>query len=129
MSAPTCCLARIPANGRFWLKNAEVCGGFCDIRIEDGRIRALLPAGDAPCCAPGLDLEGGAVRPLASGGTVEAGEPADLWVTLCGGRTVTMHAGRLDDGKPQAEAAGRAVSDGVVRDDPVTETLRSSPAP
>ncbi|PWC34334.1 hypothetical protein [Azospirillum sp. TSO35-2] len=100
MSAPTCCLARIPANGKFWLKNARVPDALCDIRIEDGRIRALVPAGDSPCCAPGLDLDGGAVRRLDGDGPVEAGGTADLWVTLCSGRTVAMRGGRLEDAVP-----------------------------
>ncbi|BAI73962.1 hypothetical protein AZL_a04310 (plasmid) [Azospirillum sp. B510] len=98
MSAPTCCLARIPANGKFWLKNARVDGGLRDIRIENGRIRALLPAGESPCCAPGLDLDGGDVRRMDGDGPVVAGESADLWVTLCGGRTVRMLGGTLEAG-------------------------------
>ncbi|ALG73677.1 hypothetical protein VY88_23030 [Azospirillum thiophilum] len=101
MNAPTCCLARIPANGKFWLRNARVADGLRDIRIEDGRVRALLAAGESPCCAPGLDLDGGAVRPMAGDGPVAAGDPADLWVTLCGGRTVPMRAGRLDENRSQ----------------------------
>lgn len=96
MNAPACCLARIPANGKFWLRNAAPDGQPpADIRIEGGRIRAVIPAGEAPCCAPGLDLDGGAVRPLAPAGRVAAGEPADLSVTLCGGRTVEMRGGRM----------------------------------
>jgi len=96
MNAATCCLARIPANGKFWLKNAALDDApSADIRIEDGRIRAVIPAGEAPCCAPGLDLDGGAVRPLSPGGRIAAGQPADLSVTLCGGRTVEMHGGHI----------------------------------
>ncbi|SMH43744.1 hypothetical protein [Azospirillum agricola] len=101
MTAPSCCLARIPANGKFWLKNAALenapSSGFrmADIRIEDGRIRAVIPAGESPCCAPGLDLDGGAVRALAPDGHVGAGQPADLSVTLCGGKVVEMHAGHI----------------------------------
>ena len=96
MTATTCCLARIPPNGKFWLKNALLDGvGSVDIRIEDGRIRAIIPAGEAPCCAPGLDLNGGAVCPLDDAARVDTGQPADLRVTLCSGRTVEMRAGRI----------------------------------
>jgi len=101
MTTTACCLARIPANGKFWLKNATLDGApppgirMADIRIEDGRIRAIIPAGESPCCAPGLDLDGGAVRPLAPDGRVAAGQPADLSVTLRNGRTAEMRAGRI----------------------------------
>lgn len=101
MNAPTCCLARIPANGKFWLKNARVGDDLRDIRIEDGRVRALVAAGESPCCAPGLDLDGGEVRRMDGEDPVTAGDPADLWVTLCGGRTVPMRAGRLESGERQ----------------------------
>lgn len=114
MSAPTCCLARIPANGKFWLKNARVPDGLRDIRIEDGRVRALVPAGESPCCAPGLDLDGGMVRRIGDGdgGAVAAGDPADLWVTLCGGRTVAMRAGRLETADRRDVAATSGPADG-----------------
>jgi len=105
MNAPSCCLARIPANGKFWLRNAALddspsatdgrAGIRADIRIEEGRIRAVIPAGEAPCCAPGLDLDGGSVRPLGPDGRVAAGFPADLSVTLCEGRIVEMRAGHI----------------------------------
>ncbi len=96
MTVTACGLARIPANGKFWLKNAALDGAPpADIRIEDGRIRAVLPAGEAPCCAPGLDLNGGAVRPLAADGRVAAGQPADLSLTLCHGRIAEMRAGHI----------------------------------
>ncbi len=97
----TCCLARIPANGKFWLKNVALDAApptgirIADIRIEDGRIRAVLPAGDSPCCAPGLDLDGRILRPLTPAGRIEAGQPADLLVPLRDGRTVEMHAGHI----------------------------------
>ncbi|WP_042689804.1 hypothetical protein [Azospirillum sp. B506] len=117
MNAPTCCLARIPANGKFWLKNARVADGLCDIRIESGRIRALVPAGESPCCAPGLDLDGGGVRRMDADAPVMAGAPADLWVTLCGGRTVPMRAGKLEIAKAGDDRDhGNAVDmDGSVR--------------
>lgn len=101
MTATACCLARIPANGKFWLKNAALDGTppaniqMADIRIEDGRIRAIIPAGESPCCAPGLDLDGGTVRPLGPEGRIAAGQPADLSVTLCNGRTAEMRAGHI----------------------------------
>ncbi|CAO3435181.1 hypothetical protein [Azospirillum endophyticum] len=115
MNAPTCCLARIPANGKFWLKNARVHDGLYDIRIEDGRVRALVPAGESPCCAPGLDLDGGDVRRMDGDGPVMAGDAADLWVTLCGGRTVAMRAGRLENGGRQDAAAMVGPTDGSNR--------------
>jgi len=113
MNAPTCCLARIPANGKFWLKNAHVHDGLRDIRIEQGRVRALVPAGESPCCAPGLDLDGGEVRRMDADAPVMAGDPADLWVTLCGGRTVPMRAGKLETSKPEEIGGHR---DAVHRD-------------
>ena len=110
MSASTCCLlGRLPANGKFWLKRAridpshlpaDVGGGtpFFDIRIEEGRIRAVLPAGEAPCCAPGLDLDGGTVAPLHENGRVGPGQPADLTLTMPQGRRVDMQGGQMADG-------------------------------
>lgn len=111
MSGSICCLlGRLPANGKFWLKRACVAaihlGGdtppvgpdgclLADIRIEDGRIRALLPAGESPCCAPGLGLDGGAVEPLSAGGRVAPGEPADLALSMPNGRRVVLRAGRM----------------------------------
>ncbi|CAO3450753.1 hypothetical protein [Azospirillum largimobile] len=115
MSAPTCCLARIPASGKFWLKNALVHDGLRDIRIEDGRVRALVPAGESPCCAPGLDLEGGEVCRLEDGGPVMAGDPADLRVTLCGGRTVAMWGGKLESGERQDVSIINGPADGSDR--------------
>ncbi|WP_448205578.1 hypothetical protein [Azospirillum sp. sgz302134] len=89
----TSLLGRLLANGKFWLKRARIDAAhlagdtpgagpdgclLADLRIEDGRIRAVLPAGEAPCCAPGLALEGGAVRPLTAEGCIGPGQPADL---------------------------------------------------
>jgi hypothetical protein len=89
---------RLPESGRYWLKRARVAladlrdgdlagrlagdGGadgtaLVDIRIEEGRIRAVLPAGVAPCCSPGVWLDGRVVRPAGEGGLV-AGACADL---------------------------------------------------
>lgn len=115
MNAPTCCLARIPANGKFWLKNARVRDELRDIRIENGRVRALVAAGESPCCAPGLDLEGGEVRRMDGDEPVAAGDPADLWVTLCGGRTVPMRAGRLESGGRQGVGIANEPADGSDR--------------
>ena len=36
---------------------------FVDLRIEHGRISAVLPGGTAPCCGPGVNLERGQVWP------------------------------------------------------------------
>lgn len=96
MESSTCCLPRVPANGKFWLKNAVLaCGTAVDIRIEDGRIRAVIPAGEAPCCAPGLCLDGGAVCPLGLGQAIGPQQPADLLLTLANGRTVEMRGGQI----------------------------------
>jgi cytosine deaminase len=67
---------------KFWLKKAlvplcllenaspEVRAGadsdglaFVDLRIEHGRISAVVPGGTAPCCSPGINLERGQVWP------------------------------------------------------------------
>ena len=67
---------------KFWLKKAlaplclledpspEVRAGadkdglaFVDLRIEHGRISAVVPGGTAPCCGPGVNLERGQVWP------------------------------------------------------------------
>jgi cytosine deaminase len=76
---------------KFWLKKAlaplclladpspEVRAGadkdglaFVDLRIEHGRISAVVPGGTAPCCGPGVNLERGQVWPC----------PADLHTHL-----------------------------------------------
>lgn len=103
---------RLPANGKFWLKSARIrfdppeadrpafsrgVGGdgtvLADLRIEEGRIRAILPAGTAPCCSPGIDLDGG--RAEGAGGDVPlaAGNPADLELSCPGGARVRMKCG------------------------------------
>jgi cytosine deaminase len=67
---------------KFWLKKAlvplclledpppEITAGadadglaFVDLRIEHGRISAVVPGGTAPCCGPGVNLERGQVWP------------------------------------------------------------------
>jgi len=92
-TSASCLLGRLLANGKFWLKRARIDAAhltgdtpaagpdgvlLADLRIECGRIRAILPAGEAPCCAPGLALDGGAVRPRTAHGRIGPGEPADL---------------------------------------------------
>ncbi|MBP2315860.1 hypothetical protein [Azospirillum soli] len=99
-------LKRLTANGKFWLKRAhidprhrmaEMGEGepLFDIRIEDGLIRAVLPAGGAPCCAPGLDLDGGAVAPLHGQGRIGPGQPADLTLTTPQGWRMDMQGGQM----------------------------------
>jgi len=81
-SGPCSQIPRLPDNGRYWLKKGRV--PLClladpapdlvaradrdglvhaDIRVEEGRVRAVVPAGTAPCCGPGLHLDGGMVWP------------------------------------------------------------------
>jgi cytosine deaminase len=67
---------------KYWLKKAsvplslladppgDVASGvgrdglaFVDLRIEHGKISAVLPGGTAPCCGPGVNLDGGQVWP------------------------------------------------------------------
>ncbi|HYH17633.1 MAG TPA: hypothetical protein VD995_03345 [Azospirillum sp.] len=96
---------------KYWLKRARVPlhavdadglaadadgTALADVRIEDGRIRAVLPAGEAPCCARGVDLAGGAVRPLAAN-RLAPGEPADLVVDCGPGGRVVLRGGAPDD--------------------------------
>jgi hypothetical protein len=110
-----CCLQRIPGNGRYWLRHARIDTAFltegmlaygpdgmalADLRIEEGRIRAVLPAGEAPCCAPGLELRGGIVRPADPEGWIGPGCPADLIVTFPEGRRLDLRAGcPMPDGR------------------------------
>ncbi|HEY0837243.1 MAG TPA: hypothetical protein VGE72_25245 [Azospirillum sp.] len=98
---------------KYWLKHArvpmDVVGGadglaadadgtaLADLRIEDGRIRAVLPAGAAPCCARGVDLAGGGVRPLTAQGRLAPGAPADLVVDCGPGGQVVLRGGVPDD--------------------------------
>lgn len=104
-------LVRLPESGKFWLKRARIdrarpAGGspapalagaapLFDLRVEEGRIRAVLPAGEAPCCAPGLDLDGAAVRPLDGSGTIGEGQPADLSITWACGRRLELRGGKI----------------------------------
>lgn len=104
-------IKRLTANGKFWLKRARIDplhraleggdGGagdgapLFDIRVEDGMIRAVLPAGGAPCCAPGLDLDGGTVTPLHGQGRIGPGRPADLSLTSPDGRRLDMQGGQM----------------------------------
>ena len=92
-ASASCLLGRLLASGKFWLKRARIDAAhltgdtpaagpdgvlLADLRIECGRIRAILPAGEAPCCAPGLALDGGVVRPRTADGRIGPDEPADL---------------------------------------------------
>lgn len=101
------------AHEKYWLKRARVrldrvepagcglsaapCGtALADIRIEDGVIRAVVPAGHAPCCCRGVDLEGGSVRPLHATSRLAPQAPADLHVTHARGGEVVLIAGKPD---------------------------------
>ena len=112
MSASTssCLLARLLASGKFWLKRARIdapdlgegappAGAdgalLADVRIEGDRIRAVLPAGEAPCCAPGLCLDGAPVRPRGGCTAVCPGQPADLTVIFSDGERLEMEKGRV----------------------------------
>lgn len=113
-TSTTCLLGRLLANGKFWLKRARIDAahlaaghsadsppigpdGFAlaDLRIEQGRIRAILPAGESPCCAPGLCLDGGAVRPLEADGRIGPGLPADLALVTADGERLVMQGGQM----------------------------------
>ncbi|MGQ9365235.1 hypothetical protein [Azospirillum sp. ST 5-10] len=72
---------------------------LADIRIEDGAIRAVVPAGGAPCCCRGIDLGGAAVCPLAEDGRIEPGRDADLRIDCPAGQVI------LRRGKPDGVCA------------------------
>ncbi|WP_188259662.1 hypothetical protein [Azospirillum tabaci] len=122
MSASTsaCLLARLLASGKFWLKRARIeCPDLgegtpppgadgvllADVRIEGDRIRAVLPAGEAPCCAPGLCLDGGPVRPRGCCNAVGPGQPADLTMILPDGARLDMEKGRVVQPEPPRSRA------------------------
>ncbi|WP_208852163.1 hypothetical protein [Roseomonas genomospecies 6] len=121
MSASTSCLlARLTASGKFWLKRARIESSdlgdgmphpgadgtlLADLRIEGDRIRAVLPAGEAPCCAPGLCLDGGPVRPRGACRGVAAGQPADLTVFLPDGLRLDIEKGRVMPPDPPPSGA------------------------
>lgn len=107
---------RLPANGKYWLKRARIrfdppaadwpaftqsAGDdgtvLADLRIEDGRIRAILPAGSAPCCSPGIDVDGGRAAGVGTGGPLTAGDPADLELSCSGGTRLRIKSGSLVD--------------------------------
>lgn len=93
----------LPASGRFWLKWVRLAGrsscGVADIgepvdlRVEGGVIRAILPAGEAPCCAPGLNLYGGHLAPITGGDCFGIGAPASFLVTWGDGVSKVMNRG------------------------------------
>ncbi|WP_186464720.1 hypothetical protein [Azospirillum brasilense] len=122
MSASTsaCLLARLLASGKFWLKRARIASPvlgegtpppgadgalLADVRIEGDRIRAVLPAGEAPCCAPGLCLDGGPVRPRGGCAAVGPGQPADLTVILPDGARLDIEQGRVVQPDPPPSRA------------------------
>jgi len=106
--------ARLLSFEKYWLKRARVClamvpdaatvlapgaaadgSVLIDVRIEEGRIRAVLPAGSAPCCCRGIDLEGAWVVPLETGNTLDPGTPADLLIDRGGGRRLVLRGGAI----------------------------------
>ncbi|WP_175429757.1 hypothetical protein [Azospirillum argentinense] len=122
MSASTssCLLARLLASGKFWLKRARIASPdlgegapppgadgalLADVRIEGDRIRAVLPAGEAPCCAPGLCLDGAPVRPRGGCTAVGPGQPADLTVIFSDGERLEMEKGRVVQPDPPPSRA------------------------
>lgn len=109
---------RLPANGKYWLKRARVlfdpppdaAPGFtpdalpdgtvlADLRVEEGRIRAILPAGTAPCCSPGIDLDGGRVTAVGGTGALAPGGPADLDLSRPDGTSLVLERGVLRHGR------------------------------
>lgn len=89
--------SRLTSTEKYWLKRARVpvdrlagadpglAAGIdgtalADLRVEEGMLRAVLPAGAAPCCARGLDLERALVLPLDEGGVIGPDRPADLLI-------------------------------------------------
>ncbi len=66
---------------------------LADLRIECGLIRAVLPAGGAPCCSRSADLDGASLVPLEEGGSLRAGAPADLLVSRGAGRRLVLRKG------------------------------------
>lgn len=112
MPDPSLTPPRIPETGRYWLKRVRIDaalldasvagleagpegGGtvLADLRIEDGRIRAVLPAGEAPCCAPGPEIRGARVRPLDPMGRIGPGQLADLIIADAEGTLIELRAG------------------------------------
>lgn len=93
---------RLPDTGRYWIKQARVvCARLVgvadtpaaerdgtvlvDIRVEDGRIRAVFPVGTAPCCCPGLSAAGAPVEAACRDGVMAVDGPADLILHLPSG--------------------------------------------
>ena len=106
--------SRLLATEKYWLKRARVClamvpdaapeltarvaadgSVLADLRIEDGLIRAVLPAGGAPCCCRGVDLDGACVMPLEAGGSLRAGAPADLLIDRGLERRLVLRGGAI----------------------------------
>jgi len=106
--------ARLQTADKYWLKRARACLAriadaapdlaagaaadgtvLVDLRIEDGRIRAILPAGGAPCCCRGVDLDGACVVPLEEGACIAPGAPADLLLDRGEGRRLVLRGGAV----------------------------------
>lgn len=109
---PTMPTMRLPANGKYWLKRARIrfdppaadwpafsqdAGDdgtvLADLRIEEGRIRAILPAGSAPCCSPGIDLDGGRARGTGGDRALVSGVPADLELSCPADARIILESG------------------------------------
>lgn len=106
--------SRLLSSEKYWLKRARMrlaqvadaapelaasqgADGFvlADLRIEHGFIRAILPAGGAPCCCRGIDLEGACVAPLPAGAAAGSGSPADLVIDRSEGRRLILRNGAI----------------------------------
>lgn len=108
------------STGKYWLKRARIpavrlvpplpahpdADGFClcDVRIECGAVRAVLAAGESPCCCRGVDLDGARVCHLVPDALIRPGVAADLIIDGGPGRRVRLRAGAIDPDSPYAVA-------------------------
>ncbi len=108
------------SSGKYWLKRARIPlirlaapppsppdgDGFClcDVRIECGAVRAVLAAGESPCCCRGIDLDGARVCPLEPDAVIQPGGAADFAIDGGPGRRVRLRAGAIDGDGPYTVA-------------------------